>query len=134
MGAEPWFNVVPYEEDIAAALQKAREEVFRTGNYTRTGRKKPGSIEEARERGGEDGTASILDVDAVARRRRAGAVAPLTPGTLRKLFGTERPTHAQFSGNPFAVWDRLERGQAVYVILYRDDAPDEVLFTGLSWD
>jgi hypothetical protein len=134
MGAEPWFNIVPYEEDIATALQKARAEVFRTGNYILTGRRKPRSIEEAVERGGEEGTSSILDVNHVAKRRTSGAVAPLTRRTLLKLFGTERPQRETFLTNPYVVWDWMDRGQAVYIILYQNDKPHEILFTGSSWD
>jgi hypothetical protein len=134
MGAEPWFNIVPYQEDVETALQGTRAEVFRTGNYILTGRKKPKTIEEALERGGEDGTASILDVDHVAKKRTSGAVAPLSRATLIKLFGTERPTHQDFSNNPFVLWDWLEPGQAVYVILYQGDQPHEILFSGATWD
>jgi hypothetical protein len=28
----------------------------------------------------------------------------------------------------------LERGQGIYVVLYRDDRPDEILFAGYSYD
>jgi hypothetical protein len=126
--------LVPYEDDTAAALQKAREEVFRAGNYTRTGRKQPQSIEEALEQAGEDGTNSVLDVTGVAKRRTTGAVAPLTRRMLMQLFGTERPSEKDWWDNYFAVWDALERGAGIVVVLYKDGQPDKLMFAGLSYD
>src|SRR5262245_65721482 len=91
MGSELWTTLVPYEEDFDAALRKARAKVFKDGSFGYTGRKKPRTIEEAIERGGEEGTHSILDMVAVGKRRVAGTVTPLTRQTLLKVFKTERP-------------------------------------------
>jgi hypothetical protein len=134
VGAEPWFNIVPYEEDVAAALQKERVKVFESGNYILTGRKKPKSIEEALERGGEEGTNSILDMTRVAKRRTDSVVAPLTPRTILKLFGTAQPTEKDWWDNYLAVWDELERGQGIFVVLYNDGQPNKIAFAGFGWD
>src|SRR4051812_32441443 len=107
MGSELWVTLVPFEEDFDAALQKARVKVFQDGAYGYSGRKKPRTIEEAIERGGEEGTHSILDMMAVAKRQTAGAVTPLTKRSLTALFKTERPTEEAWWTKHFAIRDRI---------------------------
>lgn len=66
MGASGWSYFVPYEPDIAQALGKLRESVFRSGTfYTPMFTRKSKTIAELLKRNGESGTHSILDVDRV---------------------------------------------------------------------
>ncbi len=37
-------------------------------------------------------------------------------------------------GRKLDLFEHLARGQCAYVILYRDDMPDEIFFSGYSFD
>lgn len=82
MGADPYFYVVDYDEDVEAALERLREREFKAGRYRPAvdwpqdylggpePKPAPGAqhdsidavFEEAAEEGHPDGTASILDL------------------------------------------------------------------------
>lgn len=134
MGSELWVTLVPFEEDFDAALQKARDKVFKDGSYGYSGRKKPRTIAEAVERGGEEGTHSVLDMTGVAKRQTAGMVSPLSRPTLLKLFKTERPTEQDWWNKHFAVRDLIDRGRGLLVVLYEGEVPAKIAFAGLAWD
>ena len=147
MGGHPWFYFVDYEPDIGAALQKLREREFQAGRYNPAvdfpefpvgpDSQAPGaqhaSIEEAIEEADADGTRSILDMERVSDEPDFNAVAPLPTEDLLELFGTERPTREMVEGGE-ELYDMLERGQGVYVIVYEGERPSEIFFAGYSFD
>jgi hypothetical protein len=147
VGGHPWFYFVDYEADVDAALQKLRQREFRAGRYNPVlwklpfpiGPQSPSpgaqhrSIAEALKAAHESGTRSILDMERVSTTPRSRAVAPLARADLLRLFGSERPTHDVVEESD-ALFEELERGQGVYVIVYRDDQPDEIFFAGYSFD
>ena len=92
------------------------------------------SIDEAVELAAEEGTHSILDVYGVARVREIGVAAPAPQRWLEEIYGATRPTRAQVEQNAGEFDERLERGQCVYVVVYRDGEPDEIYFKGNSGD
>lgn len=147
MGGHPWFYFVDYEPDINAALQKLRQREFAAGRYNpvvdfpefpvtqdspATGAQH-GSIEEAIEDADADGTRSILDMMTVSESPEYNAVAPLPEEDLLALFGTTKPTREAIEESD-ELYDALERGQGVYIIVYRDDQPSEIFFAGYSFD
>ena len=161
MGAEPYFYVVPYpkqggdgpgaEPNVAAietALEKLRQREFAAGRYNPVmpsipfpiGPRSPApgaqhdSIEEAFADADADGTRSILDLDHVAEEPEFCAVAPLMPEVLVDLFGTARPTREAVDAGRGDFFEDIERGQGIYIVLYKDDVPDEILFAGYSFD
>ena len=147
MGGHPWFYFVGYEPDINAALQKLREREFQAGRYNpvidfpefpiTSQSPAPGrehdSIEEAFEDADADGTRSILDMMQVSATPDYCAVAPLPEEDLLNLFGADKPTHEMIEESD-ELYDALERGQGVYVIVYKDDQPSEIFFAGYSFD
>jgi hypothetical protein len=147
MGGEPWFYFVPYQADIDSALQALRRREFQAGRYNpvtpmpdfpvRPGAPAPGaqhgSIEEAIEDADADGTRSILDMARVADEPDFGLVTPLPEDDLVDLFGTSKPTHEMIESND-DLFESLERGQGVYIVVYRDDTPSEIFFAGYSFD
>ena len=147
MGGHPWFYFVGYEPDIAAALQKLREREFQAGRYNpvidfpefpvTSQSPAPGrehdSIEEAFEDADADGTRSILDMMQVSATPDFNAVAPLPEEDLTALFGTDKPTHEMIEESD-ELYGVLERGQGVYVIVYKDEQPSEIFFAGYSFD
>ena len=147
MGGHPWFYFVDYEPDINAALQKLREREFRAGRYNPAvdfpefpvgpDAPAPGaqhaSIEDAVEDADADGTRSILDMERVSDEPDFNAVAPLPDEDLLELFGTERPTREMVEGAE-ELYGLLDRGQGVYVVVYKDERPSEIFFAGYSFD
>ena len=147
MGGHPWFYFVEYEPDINAALQKLRQREFEAGRYNPAvdfpdfpvspESPAPGaqhdSIEEAQEEADADGTRSILDMERVSDAADYGAVAPLARETLLDLFGTDEPTRETVEESD-ELFDALERGQGVYIIVYEGGRPSEIFFAGYSFD
>jgi hypothetical protein len=132
MGAEPWSYFVPYEDDIRAALDKLREQEFQAGRF-RGAELEPASIEEALENMDADGTASILDIFQVADEPDFFTVVPLAQDKLVELFGTDKPTHELVEHN-YDLYEGIERGQGVYMTIYKDGQPSEIFFAGYSFD
>ena len=147
MGGHPWFYFVEYEPDIEAALQKLRRREFEAGRYNPAvdfpvfpvSERSPapgarhGSIEEAFEEADADGTRSILDMERVGDEPDFQVVAPLGRETLLELFGTERPTREAVEESE-ELFDALERGMGVYVIVYEGERASEIFFAGYCFD
>ena len=153
MGAHPYWYVVPYEDDIEGALQKLRQREFQAGRYNpvvpfpefpiTVSTASPGaqhdSIDDVLAAANEDGTRSILDIAQVSSEPFDGSqmpfftAFPISDSYLEELFGTSRPTRQVAETND-SMWERIERGSAVYVVLFADDTPREILFAGYSFD
>lgn len=147
MGAEPYYYFVKYSADVDAALQELREREFEAGRYNPViphlsfpigpDSPSPGaqhsSIQEALEASDADGTRSILDLDHVSEEPDFCAVAPLPPEELERLFGTDEPTHEMIEQSD-ELFEGMERGQGVYIIVHKHGRPDEIFFGGYSFD
>jgi hypothetical protein len=146
MGAVPYWYFVKYRPDVDAALQELREREFWAGRYNPVmpfppfpvcpDSPAPGprhrTIREALRAAGTNGTRSILDLERVSTEPKLGAVAPLEDEVLLQLYGTTRPTRAMVEQG--ANSEYIERGQGIYIVLYRDGEPDEIFFAGYSYD
>jgi len=147
MGGHPWFYFVEHQPNVSGALQALRQREFRAGRYNPVidfpefpmdaSSPSPGaqhsSIEEAMEDADADGTRSILDMERISDTPDYGAVTPLPIEALFALFGTDKPTHEMVESS-YDLFDELERGQGVYVIVYEDEKPSEIFFAGYSYD
>ena len=147
MGAHPWFYLVDYEDDINSALQKLRHREFQAGRYNpvisfpefpiRPHSPAPGakhtSIDDAVEDSAEDGTRSILDMERVSDTPDDCAVAPLPDEGLLEFFGTTKPTRETVE-NSDELFESIERGQGVYIVVYTGDQPSGIFFAGYSFD
>ena len=147
MGGHFYWYVVDYQPDIGAALEALRRREFAAGRYNpammfppfpvNADSPAPGpkhqSIHDALEASDADGTRSILDLDHIAAKPDYGAVTPLPDATLMSLYGTTRPTREMVEPDCEFAGD-LERGQGVYIVLYRGDTPSALLFAGYSFD
>lgn len=132
MGAEPWSYFVPFETSVEDALHKLRRRVFESGQY-RGSELKPQSPEEALVNMEDSGTASILDIMQISATPDFCSVCPLPPAKLERFFGTERPTHAVVASK-LGFYEEIDRGQGIYVVVYKDDFADEYFFAGYSFD
>jgi hypothetical protein len=147
MGAHAYWYVVKYNPDVEAALRELREREFAAGRYNPAmpfiffpitpATPAPGpqhdTIEEAIEDAAEEGTRSILDLEHIAAEPDFGAAAPLGDEALLEYFGTTNPTRETVERND-GFFDDIDRGQGVYVVLYKDGKPDELFFAGYSYD
>jgi hypothetical protein len=146
MGGHPWWYLVPYEGDVANSLATLRAREFKAGRYNPAEsfprfpvdlRHAPGckhsSIDEAREDAGADGTRSILDVSHISAKPDYGAVAPLDEDEIMEFFGTIKPTAANLE-DVDELFDQIERGQGVYVIVHENGEPSQIFFAGYSYD
>jgi hypothetical protein len=147
MGGHPWFYSVEYQPDVNSALQELRRREFEAGRYNPAvwfpqfpvDEKSPSpgaqhsSIEEAIEDADADGTRSILDMERVSDNPDYGAVTPLRADELIELFGTDKPSREMVEESD-DLFERLERGQGVYIITYRGEEPSEIFFAGYSFD
>lgn len=110
---------------------------------------KPDTIKNLLQLKAEEGTGTILDIDSAY---------PLSSEQLIEIFGTDKPTRAlvdaalaqppyYISKSPPYHQDNLLsltrylqkranrwRGDGTYIIVYKDDQPDEILFIGYSGD
>jgi hypothetical protein len=147
MGAERFEYFVPYQANLDAALQELRRREFQAGRYNPAvpfpvypvGPRSPApgaqhaSIEEAIGAAGASGTRSILDLLYVAEQPEFFAVAPLEAQLLQQAFGTTQPTREMIEQDR-SFLDDVERGQGVYIVVYKDDRPAEIFFAGYSFD
>jgi hypothetical protein len=147
MGAHPYWYFEKYAGVVNESLQALRQREFQAGRYNPVipfpdfppGPKSPSpgaqhaSIEDALEDSAEDGTRSILDLNHISEAPDFCAVTPLPDGVLHGLYGTVKPTRAMIEENMDFLED-VERGQGVYILLYKDGQPDEVFFAGYSFD
>ncbi|MEO1132506.1 MAG: hypothetical protein AAFX40_07340 [Cyanobacteria bacterium J06639_1] len=174
MSAEPYGYFTAYQPDLKAALQALRQREFAAGRYhpvvplpelpvtedSAAPGAQHGSISEAIEAAGSDGTRSILDIERLSPdpisedeipddfeawiERALGTSFPLPPAMLTELFGTEKPTREEVEavlireemreGMADKFWDEIDRGSCRHVIVYEDDVPIEIFFAGYSFD
>lgn len=164
MGASGWGYFVPYQADMQNALNDLRLRVFEKGEYYTPGAflqmildrldslseeerqryeqlkqeyeqaPKPKTIEELIRMNGEDGTHSILDMDGVSSEPEFGKVSPLTPEELHQVFGTSEPSRDMIEGNLSTLLTYRQRWEGLYIVVYKDGSPHELLFAGYSGD
>jgi hypothetical protein len=147
MGGHPWFYFVEYQPDVDGALQELRRREFEAGRYNPavwfpqfpvdSSAPSPGaqhsSIDEAMEDADADGTRSILDMERVSDTPDYGAVSPMPADEILELFGTDKPSREMIEKSD-DLFEKLERGQGVYIIAYRGEEPSEIFFAGYSFD
>ena len=146
MGGHPWWYLVPYEKDVQSSLNALREREFKAGRYNPAEdfpkfpvdpAHAPGcqhdSIDEAREDSDADGTRSILDVSHLSDKPDYDAVAPLDDDELVEFFGTTKPS-AEDVEDCDDLFDEIERGQGIYVVVYENEQPAQIFFAGYSYD
>jgi hypothetical protein len=94
------------------------------------------NIDELIELSAEAGTHSILDIAHVAAEPDFGVSAPLNNDELIQLFGTLKPTKSLIDKNnqKGELINLRERWQGTYIIVYENNQPSEILFTGSSGD
>ncbi len=152
MGASGWEYVVSYQEDLDAALDMLRRQVFAEGDFVKPSSvfdlPDPVSVEDLTEQEeywefmGESGTHSILDVLSVvpadAAAQDYGTIRPLSDAEYAALFETGQPGRADYER--LAGTERLHdyvtggRWTGRAAVLWESGAPAEIMFWGYSGD
>lgn len=148
MGGHSYYYAVPYEDDINRALRSLRAREFEAGRYnpvvpflefsidaslTPSPGRQHSSIQEAVEASDADGTRSILDIEKIGDKADFGVAAPLSPERLNELYGTDKPTLEMVAKN-MDFFEDVERGQAIYFLVFKNEKPSEIFFAGMSYD
>jgi len=148
MGGHPYWYVVDYRSPVEDALQALRQREFEAGRYSPRTRfpefpidsNSPapgpvhGSIDEALEASGYEGTRSILDLTRVSDKPELCSVTAVDDDILEDVFGTTKPNLDAVEENLFELLEDVERGQGIYVTIYEDERPSKLLFAGYSVD
>ena len=82
----------------------------------------------------EEGTHSIIDIERTSDTPNLSTAAPLPEETLLELFGTVKPNHAQVDAKKAVINELRSRWHGTYIVVYKNDEPDELFFTGFSGD
>ena len=147
MGARAYWYFTAYQPDISAALDALRQQEFLAGRYFPVtqdlefpvGPESPmpgpqhSSISDALIDTEDIGTRSILDVDRLSETPQPGTVTAFGESSLLALYDTTRPTRAMVEQNT-RFFEEIDRGQAIYFLVFKDNQPDEILFAGYSFD
>jgi hypothetical protein len=163
MGASGWHYLAPYDDDVERALQQLRRDVLARGDFLRQysgfgGLRLPlwmrllagvlglasaakrrrlmklGDPDAAAEAAGEGGTHSVIDLVGTSRVRTTGYATRAPARVLEQIYGTATPTRADVERHAGDLDEQLDRGEAYYVVVYRDGRPDELYFEGNSGD
>ena len=155
MGASGWEYVVPYQEDLDAALDALRRQVFASGEYLKPSYygdvfdlPEPASVDDLFEQEqywefmGTSGTHSIIDVASVVPvdfgGEQFGTIRPLSDGEYVELFGVAQPGRADYTAlaNSERLYDFVTGGRWTgrAAVLWADSAPAEIFFWGYSGD
>jgi hypothetical protein len=132
MGGWPYQYVVPYQENLQAALDGLRKDVFERGAYYGS-EARPRTIKEAVKLSGESGTRSILDIERITKAPASCCAAPLTHDEIARYFGGQTPTIKMIEECE-DLWEDLERGTARCVVIQEGTGPKELVFIGYSFD
>jgi hypothetical protein len=76
---------------------------------------------------------SILDTKSVSQTCGCFAISQLDIEIVGEIYGTGHPSREMVEGQ-MDFFDQLERGMGIYIILYEDGRPHEILFAGYSFD
>lgn len=156
MGASGWEYVVPYQQDLGAALDELRREVFASGDYLKPSfygdrfadLPEPESVddfvkqEQYWEFMGTSGTHSIIDILTVVsvdfKGEEYGTVRPLSDNEYVELFGVAQPSHAEYAqvagSEPLDDYITGGRWTGRAAVLWADGTPAEIVFWGYSGD
>ena len=136
----PYWQDMTFEEFMPPDLTKEEREEYLADFQKLQALPEPTSIETLIAWNAEEGTHSIIDIVEILPKPGFGAAAPLSNKDLERFFGTDRPTRAMIEGKEGVLGPFLQqemgryRGEATYILVYKDGEPDEIYFTGYSGD
>lgn len=124
MGGEPWLVRKPFESNVAQVLDRHKKEILQqTPDWPEI---KVSEIAKVRDPDGD----GWPDPESIC------CLAAFDESQLMDMFGTARPPVTMRAEDLWSKinWDCIPRGEGHYLILYKDDKPEEVCFMGYSFD
>ncbi len=91
------------------------------------------SIAEFRKRAGKAPTNGVLDVYALAEKKKAGSCWVLTGAELHEHFGSKAPSKRAIEGGLESFLSKLGKGESVAVTAFARGLPSAVLFAGATF-
>ena len=92
------------------------------------------SIVELFELNQESGTHSILDIFSIDNTTDEDESGTISKDDLVNLFGTDKPNHQMVEEKEYELQDFRGRWLCTFIVVYKDEQPDELFFTGYSGD
>ena len=139
MSATAWRYLIPYQADIGSAVALLKEKTFERRAFFQPYLAPehppvlvPRTIEEALALVGETGTHSILDVEAVGVMPGPGICSLLSAEVRLEVYGTLTPDRDDVDFHKFTLVNHMNAGEARFVIVHKDDEPDQIYLEGLT--
>lgn len=135
MGGTPWIFYTKYNSDINAALLNLQSSLKMNNNNvhynyqldTNNLSTDEFSIASLNDEG------SILEFKGISNEMEMLYFTSLPEENIFEYFNTNRPTKLDINLN-LNFLDLLDRGFGIYLILYKDNQPDEICFAGYTFD
>jgi hypothetical protein len=164
MGASAWSYFVPYQSDIRAALEALRKEEFLAWQQEHPNKRFKTIDALLKWKGADGASSILdvnrISTNPLAASKHdfskynfhnpddmkrfmavmqdsVGSVYPLSDEDYIALFGTQKPTRQDIERAPQALdmlYNRIERGSGVYLVLYKNNQPSEIYFMGITGD
>ncbi|CAN5520989.1 hypothetical protein BH10PLA1_BH10PLA1_14000 [soil metagenome] len=149
MGAHPYRYIAQFNGDVRASLEALRQREFEAGRYSPVMREirfpitskspAPGpkhkSIQDVLSKMSEEGTRSILDILKISDKPAICTACKLEDEVITRVYGTALPTRQMVeTDRTLLSIHRIERGHAIYFLIYENDRATEVFFAGYSFD
>jgi hypothetical protein len=137
---KPYWRSLSFEDFLPPDPAFTREDIeaYRAEYERLQALPEPTTIDTLREWQGQDGTHSILDIVGISDKPTFQHMSPLTADELIAMFDTLEPTQHMVEvalADPYHdLHDARKRWEGVYIILYQDDQPHQICFTGFSGD
>jgi ferritin len=94
----------------------------------------PATIEELFELNQESGTHSIIDIFEINNNIDENESGTISDNELIRLFGTNKPNRQMIEDKVDELLEFRGRFLCTYIIVYKNNEPDEIFFTGFSGD
>ncbi len=132
MGSEAYTWITKYKEDLAEALECARQETFAAGKFLGA-EENPATIEEAMEYDPEGGTGSLLEIGNVSETPELLCACWLPKEKLLEFLGTEHPSLEEIK-QCLPFWESFDRGGARAIVLYENGKKAKICFAAWTID
>ena len=139
MSATAWRYLIPYQSDIGAAVADLKRKTFERRAFFQPYLapehppvQVPRTIEDALALVGDVGTHSILDIEKMGVMPAQGVCSLLSAEVRLEVYGTLTPDRSDVDMHKFTLVNYMDSGQARFVIVHKDDEPDQIYLEGLT--
>lgn len=133
------YSTLEDQPELLSSLSPEFIQAIREESAYHASLPEPQTPDELLEYNTTEGTHTIIDMLNVSASPELGMVSPLNSQQLLQIFGTEKPTHVIIENmGTLAIDEQIsvdrQRWEGAYIIIYKDEQPDEIFFIGSSGD